>query len=175
MSRQHGIDGTDATDTSAAASCDVDDHRSDDDEYDGDVDEYNSEADEYKSDVSEPTGEIDDRISNGRKRINAVNLKRPYKLCLQDPVNPYCDLGFQARNMLKIQRTITTLYGELKDSLNAYKDAEFRMGVHDCCDTDGRPSNDHQAPHSILAPLVGGNYDDFEQKRAKLQEYAGNL
>jgi hypothetical protein len=98
-----------------------------------------------------------DRSVHGRKQINFINEERPYLMCLQDPADPFNDLGCHAAAIKHVQATFATLRLKIKSSMDLY---ESRTGG---------------APFSLLEPLLAGNYRLFEKKRKKLQTLGEGL
>jgi non-canonical poly(A) RNA polymerase PAPD5/7 len=92
-----------------------------------------------------------DRSVHGRKQINLINKQRPYLMCLQDPADPFNDLGCHAAAIKHVQATFATLRLKIKSAMDLY---ESRTGG---------------ASFSLLEPLLAGNYRLFEKKRKRLQ------
>lgn len=89
-------------------------------------------------------------IAGGRKYILSQN-GRPYIMCLQDPANPFNNLGVQAVGIKHIQATFRTLGDMMKTN----------MGMFD--------KRNPYAPYSILEPCLAGNYENFMKRRTELQ------
>lgn len=93
--------------------------------------------------------------SLGRKFICTRHHYRPYLMCLQDPANPYNDLGGHATGIKHVQTTLETLGRMMKISMDLFAT---------------RRTN---AVFSLLEPCLAGNYKKFEMKREALQEAGG--
>lgn len=112
--------------------------------------------------VSEPEFESMDPAA-GRKKISRISKSRPYLMCLQDPANPFNDLGVRAVAIKHVQATFKALGNQLKDAIDKYasgKDGSIARGTRSL---------------SLLDMFVGGNYDVFKQKRRRLQRVGEGL
>ncbi len=97
-------------------------------------------------------------VSLGRKPICTRHPSRPYLMCLQDPANPYNDLGKLAFAIKHVQATFTTLSLKMRTSMNF-------------CETRQK----HDARFSLLDPCLMGDYRLFERKRNALRDIGGKL
>lgn len=93
-----------------------------------------------------------------RKKIEMVDPKRPYLMCLQDPANALNNLGKQAVAIKHVRATFATLTEKMKVSMELFN-----------------PSVNRDASFSILHPCLAANYDFFQKRRKRLQEAGRTL
>lgn len=74
-----------------------------------------------------------------------------YRLCLQDPADPWNDLGRKTYRIKEIQAVFREVAQGLSTSMTAWSSRD--------------------KDYSLLAPLVGGDYSDFEQLRDCIQVF----
>ena len=80
-----------------------------------------------------------------------------YSMSLQDPANPQNDLGRAVSQIKHIQNTFTTLRRNLWMTMATW---DRRQGIEPSC----------VGKHSVLSPLVGGDYMWYEQERQRLRD-----
>lgn len=94
-----------------------------------------------------------------RKRISLVHRNRDYLMCLQDPANPYNDLGSNAAAIKHVKATFATLATKMRTAMQLFEDRDA----------------ERYPPFSLLEPCLGGNYQNFEQKRQLLNRIGGKM
>ena len=82
----------------------------------------------------------------------------PYAMYLQDPGDPFNDLGRQAGVIRHVQATFETLVRKTKTAMHLFKE---RSSGH--------------APFSLLEPCLAGNYRRLERERKALQRIGKTL
>jgi hypothetical protein len=101
---------------------------------------------------------FDDPI-RGRRHISIIHRSRDYLMCLQDPANPYNDLGSKAAAIKHVKATFATLLTRMQTSMKMFEDV----------------SSERYRPFSLLDPCLAGNYQNFEKKRQLLNRIGGRM
>ena len=109
-----------------------------------------------KTSVEERKARLADPILKGIDIIRKPKKEMPFLLCLQDPGNPTNDLGKRIVQIKHIQACFTTARENLFHSLRTWE----TLIEYNACRKD--------KPYSFLDPLVGGDYQTFQQRRERL-------
>lgn len=104
---------------------------------------------------------FDDPILRGRRQIAKVKESKPFLLCLQDPANPFNDLGSKAHEIERIQAIFRTAKSDLERRIEVFERLPFPKA------TKSRWSRE-----AMLDTLVGGNYRWFQSRRARVKNWA---
>ncbi|KAL9625546.1 MAG: hypothetical protein Q9160_000257 [Pyrenula sp. 1 TL-2023] len=91
--------------------------------------------------------------------------EKPFLMLLQDPAHALNNLGSNTWKIKHIQATIRDLKAKLEVLMNVW--SAFKSSA-----TGKSPAVKAQLPNlSLLAPLVGGNYIEFEKMRSRLRSF----
>jgi non-canonical poly(A) RNA polymerase PAPD5/7 len=93
---------------------------------------------------------IDDWVERGQFLISKTSTKEPYLMCLQDPADPWNDLGRRSYSIQSVQKVFGEILRNLKREMELWD------------------QNGPTKQHTILGPAVGANWRYFldERKRA---------
>jgi DNA polymerase sigma len=114
-------------------------------------DDANANAKE-KAIILQDDRAFSDPVVLARKQISLIHRSRDYLMCLQDPANPYNDLGSKAAAIKHVKATFATLATKMRTAMDLFEDRDA----------------ERYPPFSLLNPCLEGNYQRFEKKRQLL-------
>ena len=116
---------------------------------------HDEDTEDNDSDERSPEANYD---FEGMHQIASPNYKQPYLLCLQDPLNPYNDLGRKAHAIRHIQKLFQVARNRIRAHIHRWEHL---------------PTEERQNPREMMLDiLVKGNYKVLERNRALRRGYA---
>ncbi|EXJ85815.1 hypothetical protein A1O1_06184 [Capronia coronata CBS 617.96] len=101
----------------------------------------------------------------GQRKMSLSRGKSGYLMTLQDPANPFNDVGRSAYMIKDVQATLIDLRAKLNET----------MAQWDRLSQDSEPSRVASRPQALLEPCLGADYRIYEQERSDLQALGQRL
>lgn len=108
--------------------------------------------------AQDPVGATPVKFSPMRSLGDFYQGSNSFDLVLHDPANPYNNLGRSTRRFKDIQATMYHVLKQLRDSLDAWDQAQ-------------QDARSRSTKKPILSPLIQGNYTNYTLERKKLAGY----
>ncbi|KAL9607985.1 MAG: hypothetical protein Q9167_007157, partial [Letrouitia subvulpina] len=96
-----------------------------------------------------------DPVMSSFYKMQPLNPRQPYLLCLQNPANPAEDVGTKAYSIKHIQKTFAKARNALLKDLESWE--------------NGTEQQRQEMKGGLLYPLIGADYSRFEAKRKKVE------
>lgn len=118
-------------------------------------------------------GHVDQALSKGdftragQHRIGVTKPRQPYLMCLQDPANPWNDLGRGCHAIKHIQATCRSLRNDLQSAMREHdlkRDPAKHANPFGFSAADYMPKRDA----SLLLPLVGRCHEVYAERRKRM-------
>lgn len=97
-----------------------------------------------------------DPIISSFYKMQPLNPRKPYLLCLQNPANPTEDVGAKAYSIKHIQKTLSRVRNAILNDLESWENATEQQR--------------QEMKSGLLHPLVGANFGRFEAMRKKVEQ-----
>ncbi|EXJ85167.1 hypothetical protein A1O3_05842 [Capronia epimyces CBS 606.96] len=101
----------------------------------------------------------------GQRQMSNYGAKSAYLMTLQDPANPFNDVGRSAYLIKDVQATLISIRGKLNEALEEWDQS--------CLDSDSPQTSSR--PQALLEPCIGADYRVYGQERADLKALGRQL